>query len=104
VAGGVNAADDCGWWLAAGRSQLVAGWSVVAFLDLLEIEFTSTQTTAGSHMSKCTSMHSSHIQIAGGSIDRKQVRYHQLNITKKVFFAKAFQKVAEVLSFPKKFT
>jgi hypothetical protein len=35
VAGGVNAADDCGWWLAAGRSQLVAGWPVVAFLDLL---------------------------------------------------------------------
>jgi hypothetical protein len=36
VAGGVNAADDCGWWLAAGRSQLVAGWPVVAFLDLLD--------------------------------------------------------------------
>jgi phosphoribosylformimino-5-aminoimidazole carboxamide ribonucleotide (ProFAR) isomerase len=36
VAGGVNAADDCGWWLAAGRSQLVAGWLVVAFLDLLD--------------------------------------------------------------------
>jgi len=25
-----------GWWLAAGRSQLVAGWPVVAFLDLLD--------------------------------------------------------------------
>jgi len=43
VDGGVKAADGCGWWLAAGRSQLVAGWSVVAFLDLLEIEFTSTE-------------------------------------------------------------
>ena len=34
--GGVKAADGCGWWLAAGRSQLVAGWPVVAFLDLLD--------------------------------------------------------------------
>jgi hypothetical protein len=49
-------------------------------------------------------MHSSHIHIDGVSIDRKQLRDHQLNITKKVFLAKAFQKVAEVLSFPKKFT
>jgi len=44
MAGGVNTADGCGWWLAAGRSQLVAGWPVVAFLDLLEIEFTSTNS------------------------------------------------------------
>jgi len=46
-------------------------------------------------MSKCTSMHNSHIQIAGASIDRKQLGYHQLNMTKKV---------AEVLGFPKKIT
>jgi hypothetical protein len=32
----VKAAGGCGWWLAAGRSQLVAGWPVVAFLDLLD--------------------------------------------------------------------
>jgi len=36
VDGGVKAAGGCGWWLAAGRSQLVAGWPVVAFLDLLD--------------------------------------------------------------------
>jgi len=32
----VKAAGGCGWWLGAGRSQLVAGWPVVAFLDLLD--------------------------------------------------------------------
>ena len=32
----MKAAGGCGWWLAAGRSQLVAGWPVVAFLDLLD--------------------------------------------------------------------
>jgi len=36
AAGGQWCEGGCGWWLAAGRSQLVAGWPVVAFLDLLD--------------------------------------------------------------------
>jgi hypothetical protein len=53
----------------------------------------------GSHMSKCTGMHNSHIQIAGASIDRKQLRYHQLNMTKKVVLAKEFQKGSKSFEF-----